>query len=484
MVELPSPSTQNDLPSSPEPFSLRFDFPPAIPNRRWLVDPPMCLRMRACPVSSLDDVKDTLEHAQDARTPLIDLDESARELTAVTFGFDIGGSTHRQAGRRKRNEFHFKEFILGTISLALGTPTIFMRTKALRTLARQTVTSDATILLTAIPRSIQTDCACLSLMFTVPRSSRRLLCKYCRPHCTSSKCSSHSIGRIDIATHLVLHMLDKDDSVKDLAMMSIKDLWFPSGNASSVHNLAKSRTLAASEVSQDESQVQGKVVVIIGTAANFKDRRFPWRPCYGREGGAMIYTNICETSSGFMMVNCITTIYLLSALSSGLVQFKYSTLLPSLGNANTIPVLPINQLLANIPIKDKNTKDLKSLILPPASKYHLVSGTNDISIGLDKYTQIRAAATITTPVGTFRTKADRVVCSVEYVDIKTLEQYKIRCSHSYDVKLITLRERGQVPELEHDDYVEECTLFAWSNVIFNKGPLSRFTSPALKPRVT
>ncbi|KAK2465768.1 hypothetical protein APHAL10511_002312 [Amanita phalloides] len=130
-----------------------------------------------------------------------------------------------------------------------------------------------------------------------------------------------------------------------------------------------------------------------------------------------------------------------------------------------IHVLPIDKLLATIPISNKNTRDLDSLTIPLASKYRLNSGTNEISIGLNKYIQIRAAATITTLVGTFRTKADRVVCSVEYVGIETLERYRKRCSESYDARRKKLEQSNQTPDRGRDAYVEECTLNLWSNYL-------------------
>lgn len=65
-------------------------------------------------------------------------------------------------------------------------------------------------------------------------------------------------------------MLDEDESVKELAMKSIEELWFTSGNAIGGQGTVKSRTLASNDASQDKNRLQAKVVVIMGTAAKFQ----------------------------------------------------------------------------------------------------------------------------------------------------------------------------------------------------------------------
>ena len=114
--------------------------------------------------------------------------------------------------------------------------------------------------------------------------------------------------RIDIATRLVLRMLrmlDEDESVKELAMKSVEELWFMSGNVIGAHGTVKSRTLASNDASQDKNRLQAKVVVIMGTAANFKDRQAPLETILhkimaDKEDSDAIafharYTEICET---------------------------------------------------------------------------------------------------------------------------------------------------------------------------------------------
>ncbi|KAF8621415.1 hypothetical protein AX15_007826 [Amanita polypyramis BW_CC] len=274
--------------------------------------------------------------------------------------------------------------ILGIILLALDAPAIFMRTKALRALG-QIVTSDATILSTAnVRRAIESHLidsspavrdAAVELigkyMVDSPEvagdyyskiadriadtglSVRKRVIKLLKPfyHVTED-----NQRHIDIATRLVLRMLDEDDTVKELAMRTIEELWFPIGNTTGAQGSAKTRASALGDASQDKSQLQSKVVVIMGTAANFKDRQSPLETILHKimvekEGNDAValharYTEICETLidglvdasdlPGFTVVNCIRTIYLFSsAYPSILSGSNASTLLPYLKTANT-----------------------------------------------------------------------------------------------------------------------------------------------------
>lgn len=55
-------------------------------------------------------------------------------------------------------------------------------------------------------------------------------------------------------------MGDEDDSVKDLAVKTIEELWFQGSNAGST---------------TDKSQLQAKVAVMMGVTSRFKDRNSP-----------------------------------------------------------------------------------------------------------------------------------------------------------------------------------------------------------------
>lgn len=67
-------------------------------------------------------------------------------------------------------------------------------------------------------------------------------------------------------------MLDEDDTVKDLAIKTIEELWFP---PSPLPSAMKGRPNAASSNTQDKAALLSKVAVIMGTSANFKDRQSP-----------------------------------------------------------------------------------------------------------------------------------------------------------------------------------------------------------------
>ena len=77
-----------------------------------------------------------------------------------------------------------------------------------------------------------------------------------------------------IATRLVLRILDEDETVKDLAIKTIEELWFPPLPLVSVLK-ARTRTTAPAINSHDKSALLSKVAVIMGTSANFKDRQSP-----------------------------------------------------------------------------------------------------------------------------------------------------------------------------------------------------------------
>jgi cohesin loading factor subunit SCC2 len=78
--------------------------------------------------------------------------------------------------------------------------------------------------------------------------------------------------RIDIATRLVLRMLDEDDTVKDLAIKTIEELWFP---PLPLPSAMKGRSAAPAANPHDKAALISKVLVIMGTSAQFKDRQSP-----------------------------------------------------------------------------------------------------------------------------------------------------------------------------------------------------------------
>jgi cohesin loading factor subunit SCC2 len=104
--------------------------------------------------------------------------------------------------------------------------------------------------------------------------------------------------RIDICVRLIFRLNDEDDSVKDLALKSLEELWFPA--------LTMQKLRSGPSVSTDDrSELLSKVAVIMGSAANFRDRQSPvedllHRIMSSKEGSEAEvlhkrYAEICET---------------------------------------------------------------------------------------------------------------------------------------------------------------------------------------------
>ncbi|EDR13190.1 uncharacterized protein LACBIDRAFT_292430 [Laccaria bicolor S238N-H82] len=289
-----------------------------------------------------------------------------------------------------RNSF---QPILNIILTALDAPAIFMRTKALRALG-QIVTSDATILAAPnVRRGIESHL--LDSSPQVRDAAVELIGKYMidSPEVAgdyyqkiAERMADTGLGvrkrvikllksfyavtddnarRVDIATRLVIRLMDEDESVKDLAIKTIEELWFPPVPLPSA---LKSRGSTSSNT-QDKSALLSKVAIIMATSANFKDRQSPLEDVLhkiiaekeGHEGASLHarYTEICETLidglvdasdlPGFTVINCIRTIYLFtSAYPSILSGSNASTLLPYLKNASTPEELITSDYLLKI----------------------------------------------------------------------------------------------------------------------------------------
>ncbi|KAG6888734.1 hypothetical protein C0995_006386 [Termitomyces sp. Mi166 len=278
-----------------------------------------------------------------------------------------------------RNSF---QPILNVILNALDAPPIFMRTKALRALG-QIVTSDASILATPnVRRAIESHL--LDSSSAVRDAAVELIGKYMidspevagdyfqkiadriadtglgvRKRVIKLLKSFYSVTedttrRIDIATRIVLRMLDEDETVRDLALKTIEELWFPVTAA--LPSAMKSKTISSSSNSQDKGPLLTKVAIIMGTAANFKDRQSPLEDLLHKimadKSGSdatslhLRYAEICETLidglvdasdlPGFTVFNCIRTIHLFASAYPGILSgSNASTLLPYLKNATT-----------------------------------------------------------------------------------------------------------------------------------------------------
>ncbi|KAJ7065085.1 hypothetical protein B0H15DRAFT_872762, partial [Mycena belliarum] len=274
-----------------------------------------------------------------------------------------------------RNSF---QPILNIILLALDAPLIFMRTKALRALG-QIVTSDPTILAEPnVRHAIESHL--LDSSPAVRDAAVELIGKYMidSPEVAGDyynkiadrmadtglsvrkrvikllkafyAVTEDNTRKVDIAKRLVLRMVDEDDTVKDLAIKTIEELWFPIVLSSAM----KARnTIVANP---DKGPLLSKVAVIMGTSAQFNDRQSPLEDILHqiiseKQGNEAVYiharyTEICEALidglvdasdlPDFTVVNCVKTIYLFTASYPAILSgSNASTLLPYLKNATT-----------------------------------------------------------------------------------------------------------------------------------------------------
>ncbi|CCM06130.1 uncharacterized protein FIBRA_08379 [Fibroporia radiculosa] len=268
--------------------------------------------------------------------------------------------------------------ILNVVLQSLDAPPVFMRTKALKALG-QIVTSDPSILSTHnVRRAIENHLldsssavrdAAVELigkyMIDSPKFAadyfpkiaeriadtglgvRKRVIKLLKSYYTVT---DDRMRRIDICTRIVLRMLDEDDTVKDLAIKTMEELWFQSALAT----VLRGRNTA---MISDKPQLLSKVTIIMGVAGHFKDRQSPLEDLLhhimadkeGPDASGLHerYAEICETLieglvdatdlPGFTVVNCVRTIHLFtSAYPAVLSGANASTLLPYLKNATSM----------------------------------------------------------------------------------------------------------------------------------------------------
>lgn len=189
--------------------------------------------------------------------------------------------------------------------------------------------------------------------------------------------TSDTRRKTDIAVRMVCRMMDEDDTIKELATKTIEELWFPSTSQASTINTRNRLGISynnGQSSTHDRNAIMDKVTVIMGTAAQFKDRQSPLGDLLhkimaekGESGNEIAvlhtkYEEICGTlidglvdatdMPGFVrfllvqiydahgyaqtVVNCIRTIYLFaSAYPPVLSGTNASTLLPYLKNTSS-----------------------------------------------------------------------------------------------------------------------------------------------------
>ncbi|KAF8889236.1 hypothetical protein CPB85DRAFT_1441418 [Mucidula mucida] len=296
--------------------------------------------------------------------------------------FDVGSKEemakidrHAEEVGTIQNLRHSFNPILNVVLVSLDASAIFMRTKALKALG-QIVVSDPTILAQqAVRRGIEGHL--LDNSAAVRDAAVELIGKYMidSPEVASGyftkiadriadtglavrkrvikllkayyAVTQDVAQQAEIGTRLVLRMFDEDESVKDLAIKTIEELWFPS--SAPVPSAMKGR----SRDQDDKSTLLTKVTVIMSVSGNFKDRQSPLEDVLhtiiAKDDSQNVsalhsrYSEICEVLidglvdasdlPGFTVINCIKTIYLFAAAYPAVLSgSNASTLLPYLKN--------------------------------------------------------------------------------------------------------------------------------------------------------
>ncbi|KAG6336273.1 hypothetical protein ID866_2827 [Astraeus odoratus] len=285
--------------------------------------------------------------------------------------------------------------ILNVVLMALDAPAVFMRTKALRALG-QIVTSDSSILsMTNVRRAIESHL--LDSSPAVRDAAVELIGRYIieSPEVAgdyysriADRIADTGLGvrkrvikllkqyygvvedldrRIDIGTKLVLRMLDEDDTVKDLAIKTIEELWFQNVVPQAVPSRA--RLPSSSTQPHDKAALLCKVSVIMGTSAFFKDRQSPLEDLLHKIISNQSsndlplmqarYSEICEVLidglvdasdlPAFTVQSCVRTLYLFAtAYPSVLSGSNASTLLPYLKNPMSMDELVVSEYLLRV----------------------------------------------------------------------------------------------------------------------------------------
>ncbi|KAJ4497024.1 hypothetical protein C8R41DRAFT_824439 [Lentinula lateritia] len=273
--------------------------------------------------------------------------------------------------------------MLNVIIQALDAPIIFMRTKALRALG-QIITSDPGILATSsVRRGIEGHL--LDSSPAVRDAAVELIGRYMidSPDVAADyypkiadriadtglsvrkrvikllKAFYHVCDSVerqtDISTKLVLRMMDEDDTVKDLAIKAIEELWFSLSSPTVSAPIPRSSKPATTTSQWSSESLQNRVVVIMSVSANFRDRQSPLEDLLhnimsSKEKGSAealalhaTYEEICgvlidglvdaSDLPGFTVVNCIRTINLIASAHPSVIGTQSAlTLLPYLKN--------------------------------------------------------------------------------------------------------------------------------------------------------
>ncbi|KAL5501640.1 SCC2 [Sanghuangporus vaninii] len=304
--------------------------------------------------------------------------------------------------------------ILNVIILALDAPAVFVRTKALRALSHILTVDSSVLTKSNVRRAIESHL--LDSSPQVRDAAVELIGKYIvdspvvagdyyqkiaeriadtglgvRKRVIKLLKSFYGITnsldrKIDTCSKLVLRMLDEDDTVKDLSIKTLEELWFSNGPPTA---------------QADRNATLETVSVVMGVCSVFKDRHSPLeemlcRIVNGKEGSDdstpssiqsrfreiynVMIEGLVDASDyvNFTIVNCIRAIYVFtSAFPSVLTGPKASVLLPYLKNsASDEDVIASDYILktyrASIPHMSKTSvkfgNDLQSILQPMVLK--------------------------------------------------------------------------------------------------------------------
>ncbi|KAL5519986.1 hypothetical protein ACEPAG_1646 [Sanghuangporus baumii] len=304
--------------------------------------------------------------------------------------------------------------ILNVIILALDAPAVFVRTKALRALSHILTVDSSVLTKSNVRHAIESHL--LDSSPQVRDAAVELIGKYIvdspvvagdyyqkiaeriadtglsvRKRVIKLLKSFYGVTnsldrKIDTCSKLVLRMLDEDDTVKDLSIKTLEELWFSNGPLAA--QTYRSATLET-------------VSVVMGVCSVFKDRHSPLeemlcRIVNGKEGSDdstpssiqsrfreiydVMIEGLVDASDyvNFTIINCIRAIYLFtSAFPSVLTGPKASVLLPYLKNsASNEDVVASDYILktyrASIPHMSKTSVkfgiDLQSILQPMVLK--------------------------------------------------------------------------------------------------------------------
>ncbi|KAL1743690.1 sister chromatid cohesion C-terminus-domain-containing protein [Schizophyllum fasciatum] len=311
--------------------------------------------------------------------------------------------------------------ILNVVLKALNAPATTVRTKALRALA-QIISSDPSILsLDDVRRAIEGHLldsspsvrdAAVELIGKYMIESPEVADKYYAK--IADRIADTGLGvrkrvikllkvfyhvtedqdkRSDIAKRIVLRQLDEDDTVKDLAIKTVEELWFATSAPAPT-----SRGKKARDAAEDRTPLLSKVAVIMAVAGQFNDRQSPLEEVLHKiasereTGDAQFfrekYLEVCHTLidglvdnselPGFTVLNCVKTVYLFtSACPTILTADHGATLLPYLKNATGAEEYMISEnvlkiLRASVPHMPKTAvkfgQDLQATLQPMVIK--------------------------------------------------------------------------------------------------------------------